>query len=75
MNISPTAVIACDKRKTFVQGTASDEAILPVIPGWCASARPGISRFSDVQLHIVVRCLASPRNDGTEQQNSQEDTL
>src|ERR1700680_4397659 len=26
--------------------------------------RPGISRFSDVQLHIVVRCFASPRNDG-----------
>jgi hypothetical protein len=25
--------------------------------------RPGISRFSDVQLHIVVRCFASPRND------------
>jgi len=25
---------------------------------------PGISRFSDVQLHIVVRCFASPRNDG-----------
>src|ERR1700721_3642203 len=25
--------------------------------------RPGISRFSDVQLHIVVRCSASPRND------------
>src|SRR5882724_3004721 len=22
-----------------------------------------ISRFSDVQLHIVVRCCASPRND------------
>src|SRR5437588_3829859 len=34
-----------------------------VIPGWCASTRPGISRFSDVQLHIVVRCCASPRND------------
>jgi hypothetical protein len=25
--------------------------------------RPGISRFSDVQLHIGVRCFASPRND------------
>jgi hypothetical protein len=24
---------------------------------------PGISRFSDVPLHIVVRCFASPRND------------
>jgi hypothetical protein len=35
-----------------------------VIPGWCVSTRPGISRFSDVQLHIVVRCFASPRNDG-----------
>ena len=23
-----------------------------------------MSRFSDVQLHIVVRCFASPRNDG-----------
>jgi hypothetical protein len=40
----------------------------PVIPGWCVSTRPGISRFSDVQLYIVVRCFASPRNDGTEQQ-------
>src|SRR5438445_7830401 len=28
-----------------------------VIPGWRASARPGISRFR-------VRCFASPRNDG-----------
>jgi hypothetical protein len=27
-------------------------------------ADPGISRFSDVQLHIAVRCFASPRNDG-----------
>src|SRR5665647_3322278 len=25
--------------------------------------RPGISRFSDVQLHIGVRCCAAPRND------------
>src|ERR1700692_2101888 len=42
-----------------------------VVPGWsegldlrCASAHRGIPRFSDVQLHIVVRCFASPRNDG-----------
>src|SRR5258708_18206050 len=28
-----------------------------VIPGWCVSTRPGISRFR-------VRCFASPRNDG-----------
>src|ERR1700687_1969848 len=41
-----------------------------VVPGWsdgldlrCASAHRGIRRFSDVQLHIVVRCFASPRND------------
>src|ERR1700721_4776137 len=27
-----------------------------VIPGWCASTRPGISRFR-------ARCCASPRND------------
>jgi hypothetical protein len=27
-----------------------------VIPGWCASTRPGISRFSDAQLRIIVRC-------------------
>src|ERR1700693_5157777 len=32
--------------------------------GMVRSTRPGISRFSDVQLHIVVRCFASPRNDG-----------
>src|SRR5882724_2648643 len=31
--------------------------------GMVRSTRPGISRFSDVQLHIVVRCFASPRND------------
>src|SRR5436309_43704 len=31
---------------------------------WRGSREPGISRFSDVQLHIVVRCFASPRNDG-----------
>src|SRR6266436_8569966 len=37
-----------------------------VIPGWCVSTRPGISRFSDVQLHIGVRCFASPRNDEEE---------
>src|SRR3954464_14048989 len=29
----------------------------------CAIAHRGISRFSDVQLHIGVRCCASPRND------------
>ena len=41
-----------------------------VIPGWsegpdlrCTIAHRGISRFSDVQLHIVARCCASPRND------------
>jgi hypothetical protein len=28
-----------------------------VIPGWCVSTRPGISRFR-------VRCFAPPRNDG-----------
>jgi hypothetical protein len=27
-------------------------------------SRPGIPRFSDVQSHIIVRCFASPRNDG-----------
>ena len=31
--------------------------------GMVRSTRPGISRFSDVQLHIGVRCFASPRND------------
>jgi hypothetical protein len=29
--------------------------------GMCVSARPGISRFSDVQLHSVVRCGACHR--------------
>src|ERR1700733_4708701 len=29
-----------------------------VIPGWCVSTRPGISRFR-------ARCFASPRNDGS----------
>jgi hypothetical protein len=32
--------------------------------GMVRRTRPGISRFSDVQLHIIVRCFASPRNDG-----------
>jgi hypothetical protein len=31
--------------------------------GAMRSIEPGTSRFSDVQLHIVVRCFASPRND------------
>src|SRR5437879_243324 len=34
-----------------------------VIPGWCATTRPGISRFSGAQLRTIVRCCASPRND------------
>jgi hypothetical protein len=44
--------------------------ILPVIPGWsegpdlrCAMAHRGISRFSDVPSHIVVRIFDAPRND------------
>src|SRR6201995_5759537 len=36
--------------------------------GMVRSTRPGISRFSDVQSHIVVRCFASPRNDGAQKQ-------
>src|ERR671934_1596157 len=43
----------------------------PVIPGWsegpdlrCAIAHRGISRFSGAQLRTIVRCFASPRNDG-----------
>src|SRR5271154_4895539 len=35
--------------------------------GTVGTTGPGISRFSDVQLHIVVRCCASPRNDGLSQ--------
>jgi hypothetical protein len=27
-----------------------------VIPGWCASTRPGISSFSGAQLRAIVRC-------------------
>src|SRR4051794_36137643 len=30
--------------------------------GMVRRTRPGISRFSDVQLHIIVRRFASPRN-------------
>src|SRR5258708_1246463 len=37
-----------------IGGVATGEA---VIPGWCVSTSPGISRFR-------VRCFASPRNDG-----------
>src|SRR5215470_6029052 len=36
--------------------TMRRDCLKEVIPGWCASARPGISRFR-------VRCFASPRND------------
>jgi hypothetical protein len=50
----------------------SEESTGAVIPGWCAAsdrrcaiAHRGISRFSDVQLHIIVRCSASPRNDSS----------
>src|SRR5271169_4520560 len=35
---------------------------------------PGISRFSDVQLHIVVRRVATPRNDGNRQSSDQNFT-
>src|SRR5438874_11679253 len=42
-----------------------------VIPGWSegpdlrsAIAHRGISRFSGAQLRTIVRCFASPRNDG-----------
>src|SRR6478609_3762450 len=31
----------------------------------------GISRFSDVELHILVRCCASPRNDGVTDEDGQ----
>src|SRR5438093_13323366 len=37
--------------------------LLVVIPGR-AKREPGISRFSGAQLRTVVRCYASPRNDG-----------
>src|SRR6185312_11825624 len=36
-----------------------DERGEAVIPGWCASTRPGISRFSGAQLRTVVRSLAA----------------
>src|SRR6266536_2473623 len=42
-----------------------NDGVYAVIPGWCVSTRPGISRFSDVQLHILVRCFTSPRNDSS----------
>jgi len=32
---------------------------LAVIPGWCASTRPGISRFSGAQLRTIVRSFHS----------------
>ena len=34
---------------------AGGELTRSVIPGWCVSTRPGISDFSDVQLHIGNR--------------------
>src|SRR5580704_522026 len=37
---------------------------MSVIPGWCASTRPGISSFSGALLRTRVRYYASPRNDG-----------
>src|SRR6478609_9876537 len=44
------------RRPDVIARSASGEAIRFVIPGWCFSTRPGISRFR-------VRCFASPRND------------
>src|SRR5438270_13901627 len=32
--------------------------------GMVRRTRPGISRFSGAQLRTIVRCFASPRNDG-----------
>src|SRR5437773_1369403 len=58
-----------------IMRSPGSEAMPAVIPGRIERCEPGISRFSDVQLHIVVRCgachraalcadpLASPRND------------
>jgi hypothetical protein len=36
---------------------------LVVVPGR-PKDEPGTSRFSDVQLHIIVRLFETPRNDG-----------
>src|SRR5260221_6200791 len=54
----------CDlKREERSEQTTSfrDGALAPDLR--CAVAHRGISRFSDVQLHIVIRRFASPRND------------
>src|ERR1700760_3498004 len=44
----------CNREEPALQGEKSSPQ--SVIPGWCVSTRPGISRFR-------VRCFASPRND------------
>src|SRR5205823_8622962 len=53
---------AASDRSPGDRARGADDAIT-VIPGWCASTRPGISRFSGAQLRTIVRCFASPRND------------
>ena len=52
------------KRRKGTALSRGDDALGPivyflhiVIPEWCVSTRPGISRFSGVQLHIRVRAL------------------
>src|SRR5471030_1845858 len=51
------ATISPDGVTRFCSGIRYARSFITVIPGWCVSTRPGISRFR-------VRCFASPRKDG-----------
>src|SRR6202140_3246432 len=52
------AMMSPDGVTRFCSGICYARSFIAVIPGWCASTRPGISRFR-------VRCFASPRNDSS----------
>jgi hypothetical protein len=46
---------AGEKHIATIGSSEGTRNYLSVIPGRCEGIEPGISRFSDVQLHIVVR--------------------
>jgi hypothetical protein len=65
-------VAATGKTTRFPNDFAARTKELPAVIGAVQSIEPGISRFSDVQLHIGVRVFDAPRNDGMRVDRCQE---
>src|SRR6266581_495839 len=65
MALSPNAARRVDPRAADGSKAYSGAGVVggTVIPGWCVSTRPGISRFSGAQLRTIVRLYEPPRND------------